>query len=134
VTIEPSPVQRRSRLLLVLAVGWLVVASKYVPWCYSIARMAAGGTSFTVGGWTLVTPFVNVVLAPIATFLAWQRRNVASWLMLLVIAANWCLWEIFALGPVAFLDPAPQTVAILVLSLISILSLGAYAVWQAVKR
>jgi len=124
-----------TRAVRLIGVAWLIVAAYYVPWAVAIGRMILAGTQFTVDVWTLVTPFVILVLAPVATLLAWRKRDLAGRILLIAVAINWLLWAILSggiLDEFLWVPTLLKVILILSVSTVAIIALEHRAVLRRV--
>ncbi len=76
-----------------VAAMWLLLAVTYIPWMVGIVSMARHGAQFSVGLWTLATPFVIVLVAPISALLVFRKRTVSGGVLLAVVATDRILYE-----------------------------------------
>lgn len=91
-----------TRAVRLIGIAWLIVAASYLRWAVAIGRMIFSRTQFTVDAWTLATPFVILVLAPVGAFLAWRKKDLLGRMLLIVVSINWLLWAV--LGADVFRD------------------------------
>jgi hypothetical protein len=124
---------KRSVLLFVVAMAWLPVVARYVPWTYHIAREAIRGTELTVDRWTLTNPFLTVLLVPASVALNICRRGGAAAVFLLIPAAGWVLHEVFVQHLHLLQEPIPPLVGIQLRSLATLVIVGGHAVWHSIR-
>jgi hypothetical protein len=125
--------EKRSPVLLVVGVVWLPLVVNFVPWTYHIARQAIRGTQFTVDPWTLANPFLTVILVPTSLVVAWCRHGGVAAVLLVIPAAGWVLHQVFIQRLYLLQEPTPVLVRIQLLSLGTLLIIGAYA-WRTLLR
>jgi hypothetical protein len=70
-------------------------------------------------------------LGPTAAWFIWKGREDIASLLVLVLAGNWLLWEVFGVGLLSFREFQWITGGIPLLSLATILCIGLYALWKA---
>ena len=102
-----------------IAATWLLVALSYLPWTFAIGGRAMHGASFTVDKWTLVTPFVIVLCAPVAAVLVWRWHALAGSTLFALVATNWVLWEWLGAGFIGVRDGSWPALFLFLLSLLS---------------
>jgi hypothetical protein len=140
VGIDPVPTrndsatrERRSIVLVALAAAWLFAAAQWVPWTLQIVTAARHGREFTVDWWTLLNPFLTVGLVPLSVVFLWRGNQAVAALLLTIPAASWLLYEILVQELFLFDEPVPRIVAVFVLSVTTVLVVGAYAVRRILR-
>jgi hypothetical protein len=114
--------------------AWLVVAIKYTPWIWGMGgRILRGECGFRCAtSWAALTPWLTLILAPSAAYYVAAGREALGSILVLVISANFVLFEIVAVH-LACMRMAIWLCAVPLLGLITLLILGGYAAWQALQ-
>lgn len=81
--------------------------------------------------WAALSPWITILLVPTATLFLWRRREDVASLLLLLVAANWLLFEVVGVHLVCLRMPLWMC-AVPLLSLVTMLVLGPYALWKAI--
>jgi hypothetical protein len=126
---------RRCRFGLpcVFAAAWLVVALRYGDWVVGmVGEISSGRCSLgCIFSWTVCTVYATILLGPAAAWFIWKGREDIASLLVLVLAGNWLLWEVFAVGLLSFREFHMVTAAMPLLGLVTTLCIGPYALWKA---
>ena len=94
-------------------------------------RIWSGACGFGCAtSWAALSPWITILLVPTATLFLWRRREDVASLLLLLVAANWLLFEVVGVH-LACLRMPLWMCAVPLLSLVTMLVLGPYALWKA---
>jgi hypothetical protein len=92
----PAAPQEILLLVKLLSVAWSVTLVTYLPFALEVAgRLYRGEWSARmILFWPVLTPLIAVVIVPVATVAVWSGHSVFGSCLLLLVGANWLLFEV----------------------------------------